>query len=151
MRRKDREIDNIEAIKILHKGEFGVLSMITKENKSYGIPLHFVFIDNQIYFHSAKKGKKIECLKNNNNVSFCVVGKTVLLPADYSAIFESVIASGIISNVEGEEKKEALMLLIEKYSNDFINEGEEYIKKYLNSVKVIKLSIESISGKARKQ
>ena len=39
MRRQDRQISESEAIEILQKGEFGVLSMCTPDSGGYGIPL----------------------------------------------------------------------------------------------------------------
>jgi uncharacterized protein len=42
------------------------------------------------------------------------------------------------------------MLIIEKYSGDYIWEGKEYINKLYEKVKVIKLSIDSMTAKARK-
>jgi hypothetical protein len=52
--------------------------------------------------------------------------------------------------MEGDEKQEALKQLIEKYSGNFIKEGKEYIEKLIEKVTVIKLTIESLNGKARK-
>lgn len=42
------------------------------------------------------------------------------------------------------------MLIIKKYSSDFIEEGVEYINRLYERVKVLKLSIETITGKSRK-
>jgi len=150
IRRQDRKISESEAIEILKKGEFGVLSMCTSDNKGYGIPLNFTFENNKIYFHCAIEGSKLNYLKNNNKVSFCVVGKTEILPSKFGTIYESAIAFGTTSEVEGEEKQEALTRIIEKYSGNYIQEGKEYINKLFDKVKVIKLSIESITGKSRK-
>lgn len=151
LRRQDRQISDNEAIEILQKGEYGVLSMCSPTNEGYGVPLSFVLVGNDIYFHCAAEGTKLRFLKENNKVSFCVVGNTKLLPSKLSTIYESAIVKGIATEVDGEEKREALMRITEKYSADFIEEGKESIKKHFNTVKVIKLSIESITGKARKQ
>jgi nitroimidazol reductase NimA-like FMN-containing flavoprotein (pyridoxamine 5'-phosphate oxidase superfamily) len=150
MRRQDRKISESEAIEILDKGEFGILSMCTINNEGYGIPINYAFKNNTIYFHCAPEGSKLDYLRNNNKASFCVVGKTELLPSKFGTIYESVIAAGKISEIEGTEKQDALMFLVEKYSADFIEEGKEYINKLYDKVKVIKLDIESITGKARK-
>ena len=151
MRRQDREISRSEVIGILQKGEYGVLSMCTPTNEGYGVPLNFVFYGNDIYFHCAPEGSKLEYLGNNNKVSFCVVGETKVLPASFGTLYESAIASGSAAEVEGTEKREALKQLIEKYSCDFVPEGNEYIDKFYDKVKVIKLRVDSITGKARKQ
>lgn len=151
MRRKDRRISKEEATKILLNGEYGVLSICTPTNEGYGIPLNYAFVDKNIYFHCAPDGSKIDFIKNNNKVSFCVVGRTEILPSEFGTIYESAIASGRISNVSDEEKREALMCIIQKYSGDYIQEGIEYIDKYYSRVHVLKLSIETLTGKARKQ
>jgi nitroimidazol reductase NimA-like FMN-containing flavoprotein (pyridoxamine 5'-phosphate oxidase superfamily) len=149
MRRQDRKISDGETMEILRKGEFGILSMITN-NGGYGIPLNFALKNNEIYFHCAIEGSKLDYLRNNNKVSFCVVGNTEVLPSKFGTMYESAIAFGSVTEVEGEEKHDALILIIEKYSGDYIHEGKEYIDKFYDKVKVIKLSIESISGKSRK-
>ena len=151
MRRKDREIDNSEAIDILGRGEYGVLSMCTPTGEGYGIPINYVVYNSDIYLHCAKEGSKLDYLRENNQVSFCVVGKTTVLPASFGTKYESVIASGTASEVEGAEKQEALEQFIQKYSKEFIPEGNEYIAKLLDRVCVIKLTVKSITGKARKQ
>jgi uncharacterized protein len=109
-------------------------------------------LDNhQIYFHCAAAGSKLDYLRNNNKVSFCVVGNTTVIPSDFGTLYESTIVSGTTSEVDGNEKREALKRIIEKYSADFITEGNEYIDKLYDRVSVIKLSIQSITGKARRQ
>jgi len=150
MRRQDRQISESEAIEILQKGEFGVLSMCTPDSGGYGIPLNYALKDKAIYFHCALEGSKLEYLRQNNRVSFCVIGRTNVLPSQFGTVYESAIAFGVAIEVEGEEKHEALMLFLEKYSADYIQEGTEYMIKAFKRVKVIKLSIETITGKARK-
>jgi len=149
MRRKDRELVLSEAIGILQNGEYGILSMCTPTNEGYGVPLNYVFFANAVYFHCALEGSKLEYLRKNNKVTFCVVGKTNVLPATFGTLYESVIVNGKTSEVDDDEKLEALIQIIKKYSADFIPEGKEYIDKLIDKVKVIRLTIESISGKAR--
>ena len=151
MRRQDRKITDNEALEILNKGEHGILSMSKGNNEAYGIPLNYVLKDNNIYFHCALEGSKLNYLKTNNKVSFCVVGKTELLPSKFSTIYESVIVAGEISDVEGEDKRNALLWIIEKYSLEHLQKAKKYIDNTFDEVKVIRLSITSISGKARKK
>lgn len=150
MRRQDRQITQQESIEILQKGEYGILSMCTPTNEGYGIPLNYAYDGNNLYFHCAKEGSKLDYLRNNPKVSFCVVGETKVMPSQFGTLYESVIVSGYTSEVEGTEKNEALKQLIEKYSGNFIKEGKEYIEKLIEKVTVIKLTIESLNGKARK-
>lgn len=150
MRRKDREIDFKEATILLSKGEYGILSTIGKNGQPYGIPLHYVYKDNSIYFHCARTGHKLENIRNNPNVSFCVVGKTNILPAEFSTEYESVIAFGVASEAQGEERSRALQWLIEKYSPGSVDEGKQYIEEQNNVTTVIKIEIGHISGKAQR-
>jgi len=151
MRRKDRKIDDDQALEILYRGEYGVLSMCTTGGEGYGVPLNYVLWNNNIYFHCAVEGSKLNYIKNNNKVSFCVTGNTEILPSEFGTIYESTVVSGSAFFVEGDEKREALMKLIEKYSADYIREGADYMDKFIDKIHVIKIAINSISGKSRKK
>lgn len=151
IRRQDRAIDEAETIAILQNSEFGVLSMCTEQNEAYGIPLNYVYFSGALYFHCAPEGAKLNHLRNNAKASFCVVGRTLILPSKFGTCYESAIAVGSISVAEGDEKQQALLQFIDKYSGDFKEEGKEYIAKLFDRVRVLKLTIQSLSGKARKQ
>lgn len=150
MRRKDRMITNTETLSILGKGEYGVLSAVSSDSEPYGVPLNYCLINECIYFHCAVEGKKIRNINNNPNVSFCVVGKTEVLPDKFGTHYESCIVQGLASEAFGEEKQLALEGLIHKYSENFVSEGLKYIEKLKDKTRVFKISIESISGKAKK-
>lgn len=149
VRREDRKVDTGEALKFLFDGEYGVLSLCN-DNKPYGIPINYCVMDNNIYFHCATEGKKIKCISKNQNASFCVVKSAKILPDKFATSYESVIVFGKINEVYGEHKREALVGLIKKYSLNFFESGIEYIEKLIDKTRVFKLSIENISGKARR-
>ena len=151
LRKQDRKLDDKESLEILRNGEYGVLSMCTEDQRGYGIPLNYTFVENEIYFHCAMEGAKIDYLRKNNRVSFCVVGNTQLLPGKFSTLYESVIVFGTASEIDGEEKRKALIHLIEKYSSDYIDEGLKYIDRAFDKTNMIKLSIQSFCGKGRKE
>lgn len=150
MRREDRRISHEEALEILKEGQYGILSMCTVNNEGYGIPLNYIFTENMIFFHCADEGSKLDYIRKNNKVTFCVVGNTKILPSKFSIIYESVIVSGSVSEIDGDEKHKALMRFVEKYSGNYIQEGKEHINRDFDNVKVLKLSVESVNGKARK-
>lgn len=150
MRRKDRLITNGETSSILEKGEYGILSTVSSDHGPYGVPLNYCLIDGCIYFHCALEGTKINNINNNPKVSFCVVGKTEVLPDQFGTKYESCIVQGLASESFGEEKQLALESLLHKYSENFFFEGLKYIEKLKDKTRVLKVSIESISGKARK-
>jgi nitroimidazol reductase NimA-like FMN-containing flavoprotein (pyridoxamine 5'-phosphate oxidase superfamily) len=150
MRRSDRSIPMTEALNLLQTGEYGVLSTVGEDGLPYGVPLSYVLIDQALYFHSAMEGHKLDNLTTQPNVSFCVVGNTQVLPARFTTAFESVIVMAKASEVFGSEKQVALEALIDKYSNAFKSEGLAYIEKAQGKTRVIKLTLESVSGKARR-
>lgn len=149
MRRKDRQITIHEAKLILENGEYGIFSTYDGQFP-YSVPVNYVYFNDCIYFHCAKEGHKLTNIELNPNVSFCVVGRTKLLPEKFSTIYESAILFGRASLVEGEEKRNALLELINKYSPDFIESGIEYINRTIDSTNVVKIEILHLTGKARK-
>jgi nitroimidazol reductase NimA-like FMN-containing flavoprotein (pyridoxamine 5'-phosphate oxidase superfamily) len=151
IRRKDRALDNASAFAVLKNSAYGVLSTADKDNQPYGIPVSYVVVDNSIFIHSATEGHKLENIMSNSKVSFCVVGKTKLLPDKFSTQYESAIVFGTASIVDGEnQKREAFKAILAKYSPDYMEAGETYIDKLFNQVVVIKVSIDHITGKSRK-
>lgn len=150
MRRSDRQISKSEAMIILEKCEYGILSLSSKAGEPYGIPVNFCYLDGKIYMHCAMEGFKIDLLAENPKVSFCVVGDTEVLPDSFGSKYESCIVSGVAAEAAGIEKKKALEGLIFKYSGDYVPEGMTYIEKLSGVTRVFGISINSISGKARR-
>ena len=150
MRRQDRKISDTDALELLKSTEYGVLSMVGLNGYGYGVPVNFVFLNNAIYFHCAHSGSKLENISQNNRVSFCAVGKTEPIPEKFSFRYESVIVFGQAVEISGQEKIDALIALIEKYSPDYIDSGKEYINKDANKSTVIKIAVEHFTGKARR-
>ncbi|WP_160675413.1 pyridoxamine 5'-phosphate oxidase family protein [Clostridium sp. C8-1-8] len=150
MRRKDREIEEMEIKEILDKGEFGVLSTIGDNGYPSIVPLSYVYIDNKIYFHSATEGEKLNNISQNNKVSFCVVSDTEVLPDKFSTRYRSVVVYGRASEVSGEVKEKVLFKIIEKYSKAFLEEGKLYIEKAKHRTRVIEIDIAKVTGKARR-
>jgi len=150
MRRSDRAIGADEARRLLETAEYGVLSTASLDGSPYGIPLNFSFVNDCIYFHCALEGKKISLLSANRKVSFCVVGRTEVLPEKFGTKYESVVAAGNVEELFEKDKREGLVLLLKKYSPDYIKEGIEYINSAFDKTKVFRISLESITGKARR-
>ncbi len=147
LRRKDKQISNEDARELLARAEYGVLSTAGADGQPYGIPLNYVYRDDILYFHCALAGHKLDNLRENSKVSFCVVEDVEVLPSDFSTNYVSVVAFGVASEAVGEERANGLLWLLEKYSPDYMEEGREYIKKMDKATKVIKIDVQHISGK----
>lgn len=59
IRRQDRLLDKENAYQLLQAGEYGVLSMCTKEGSAYGIPVNFVWdTQSSIYIYTLCPGRQ---------------------------------------------------------------------------------------------
>ena len=152
MRRSDRAIPKSDIDVILAKAEYGIISSIGANGYPYGVPISYVTMDEKIYFHcAADTGSKVENIRNNPKVCFTVVGYTEPLPEKFATIYESVIAFGTAKEVEDEVKKAALVKLIEKYSDAYMESGLRYIDKLFDKTSIFEISLEHITGKAHKK
>lgn len=150
MRKKARELTKEEGIRILESGEYGVLGTKDENGYPYTTPLSYVWMNQAIYFHCAYEGHKLDNIKNDDRVSFTVVGKTEVLPEKFSTIYESTIVFGNATIIDGEEKIKALKEFINKYSTGFEEKGNQYIMRALEKVCVVKVQVEKISAKGRR-
>lgn len=150
IRRIDRALSQSEAVEILKKGEYGILSTVSIDGQPYGVPVSYAYTRDVIYFHCAVEGHAVENLRSNNKVSFCVVGGTEVLPAKFGTKYESVIVFGKTFELTDEEKHNALLELLKKYSPRFMEEGLRYVESAIGKIRVYKVVVESITGKSRK-
>lgn len=152
MRRKDRALDQEEALKILIKGEYGILATVDGGGQPYGVPLSYAVKDNCIYYHSAiAGGSKHDNILNNKKVSFTVVGDTQVLPDKFGTLYESVIVFGEAAPVDDEEERlSAFRELLVKYCSGYLSEGEDAIKRTGAKAMVVKITINSMTGKGRR-
>ena len=150
LRRKERAIDETAAGELLERGEYGILSTSDRGGRPYGVPLSYCVLDGAIYFHCATHGHKLENLADNSQVSFCVVGETEVLPAQFATRYQSVVVSGEAAEVYQEEKQLALEGLVAKYSPEYHAEGVKYIEAVAARTRVFRIAIDAISGKARR-
>lgn len=153
IRRQDRCMDEDRSRQLLLECEHAVLSMVDSDGMPYGIPVNFVFErPGHLYIHCAPEGRKLQCLAYHPQVSMCMVGYTHVIASQFTTEYESVVLTGIArTSLSEEEKKHALMLLVEKYSPDFRREGGAAIRRSLHRTEVIRIDIENFSGKRKKK
>ncbi len=151
IRRQDRLLYEQRALELLKTSEYGFLSLADKEANPYGIPVNFVFEEqNSIYIHCAPEGKKLDVIRENNKVSFCVVGKVNLQPSKFSTEYESVVLKGEAHiNLPEQERKEALIMFVDKLSPQYKDMGIKYIEKSFHRTEIIRLDFTEYSGKSK--
>ena len=147
MRRFKQLLDEQATKEILNNETNGVLSLVDSDGEPYGVPISYAYDgDRNIYFHSAVKGHKIECIEADSRCSFCVVAQDLIVPDEFTTYFRSVIVKGRIHPVGShDEMMKGLLLLCDKYSPGIDPEGE--ISKCIRHVSVLRLDIDSMTGK----
>ena len=149
IRLPDRVVNDDKTIEIIKKGSYGVLSTIGEDGYPYGIPLNYTYFNKCICFHCAQEGHKLDNINFSNKVSFCVVTKSDVLGNEFDTDYESAIAFGKAAVItDDSEKRDILLSVLNKYSADYLKAGNNYMKKYWDETKVIKIRIEHLSGKA---
>jgi nitroimidazol reductase NimA-like FMN-containing flavoprotein (pyridoxamine 5'-phosphate oxidase superfamily) len=165
MRRKDREItDTSEKLEIIKNCKHCRLGL-SDDNIPYVIPLNYGYSygcngslpapDNgqlTLYFHSAKEGRKIDIIQKNNNACFEIDCDTKLVEGEnacnYSYEFKSIIGFGKIEMVESAgEKITGLNCIMKHQAGKDIK--FEYGENDLNSVLVLKMTVDEFTGKRK--
>ncbi|MDE6886133.1 MAG: pyridoxamine 5'-phosphate oxidase family protein [Helicobacteraceae bacterium] len=91
MRRKDRELDKLQALHIMKEAQYCTISSSADCVKDFkisdkaiqnpldyaifSIPISFVYDDNSIFIHTAKQGRKISFFNDESLVCLVFVGK----------------------------------------------------------------------------
>jgi hypothetical protein len=150
IKRAELALKNEDAAELLKDSSYGVLSTVGEDGYAYGIPLNFVYEDGAVYFHSALKGHKLDNISFNDKVSFCVIGENRVIPSNLSTRYKSVIVFGKSKELTGEEKRDALKLLVEKYAPAFRSSAFKHIETDFDSTAVFKITIEHMTGKYHK-
>ncbi len=146
---KERAVINEKLVETIKNGSYGVLSTIGEDGFPYGVPLNYTYFEDCICFHCALEGHKIENIEFNEKVSFCVVTKSEIMSRKFDTNYKSTIVFGRAITVEDEtEKSNILLSLIKKYSRSYLTAGKNYMKKYWDETRVVKIKINHLSGKA---
>ena len=147
--RKNKALSKEECLSILEEQKRGVLSVIGDEGYPYGMPLNHFYDkeDGKLYFHSAQFGHKVDSIKKDARVSYCVMNKGELDKDGWSLHVQSVIVFGKAFIVEDKEK---IIDICKKLSYKF-GQDDAWIKKEieidLHRTLVFGVDIEYMTGK----
>jgi len=151
----DKDIIN----EVLDKAEYGTLALC-HDNDPYAVPLNFVRIEKNIYFHGALKNKKMKMLEQNPHVSFSVVESYSIIASFFSSteglacpathFFKSVSIDGVAEVVENREEKammfEAMMQKLQP-EGGYKDFSDEAYDKALKATAVVKIVPSTVSCK----
>ena len=128
--RKKQQLSDEQCKEILTRELRGVLSVQGDDGYPYGLPINHYYCpeDGKIYFHSGKRGYKIDAIKRCDKACFTVYDHgTPIETSDWALYINSVIVFGRIEVIEDRETiyKMARELTL-KFTDD-----EEYIQHEL--------------------
>lgn len=172
MRRKDREMDETFALALIDRADFGVLSVNDLESPM-SVPLSIVRDGEDLYFHSAREGRKVELFKEGTLATIVFVGHVEvpnlyseeileksaqdesqfykLISSVFTTEFESTIVTGPLFEVTADvDKEQALRLICQKYTPDKMRFFDLAIQSGMHRTRIYRLRIEHVSAKRKK-
>lgn len=155
MRRKDREVTDMEEIRQI-LDEFKVCRLgLVDDGKPYIVPMNMAYdLDDgelSIYFHCAKDGRKIDVIQKNPKVGFEMDQEIELVegnaPCQYSYRYVSVMGTGTVKIVEDEQEKvSALTKIMKQQTGKDFTEFKEN-PELLSAVCILRVDAEEYSCK----
>lgn len=149
MRKADREITDVKDIEaVLRSQRVCRLGMIS-DGRAYVVPVNYGYESGALYFHSARKGKKIEALAQNPEVCFEVDADVSVvageLPCQYTTQYRSVIGFGrAVFLDDPEDKLHGLRVIMRAHGGP----GEGFVPEIVEVTAVVRVEIESMTGKS---
>ena len=147
--RKNQSLETQKIIEILKSEKRGVLSVHGDNGYPYGLPINYWYNEENgcLYFHSGKKGHKIDAISFDNRVSFCVYDEGFRRNGERALNISSVIVFGKMYVIEDEKKAlEIYRKLSAKFTSD-IDYIDSEIEKFAKSTLCFELKPEHITGK----
>jgi uncharacterized protein len=148
MRRPEKQIENPVLIdEIIKQGRELSLAMIDGD-RPYVIRMNYGYENNAIYLHCARKGKKLDCIRNNPNVCFEISEVMERIDGEkacqWSTHFRGLIGRGTAHIIDDRDEK------IKGYDvlmGHFGGPTGHYDERNLKGSLVIRIDIEELTGK----
>ena len=148
MRRKDRERDFEFGLKVIDECEYGTVAIQGAE--PYCLPLSIVRVGEDLYFHCALEGKKLDLLRKNNAVWVSFVGENLAATDDFTTYFRSAMVKGTASEVTEEaEKIAALRALCEKLTPGHMPAFDSEVARSFAVTGIWKIHMDEITAKEK--
>lgn len=147
--RKNKQLSTEDCIAILKTQTRGVLSVNGDHGYPYGMPMNHWYDEasGNLYFHCGKGGHRLDALRQDDRVSFCVFDEGYRLPDEWALNVKSVIVFGRIRVIDDVDKvKTVTAQLSRKFTQD-----ETYIQTeidtYAHKTLLLELIPEHLCGK----
>jgi hypothetical protein len=151
IRRRDRALSEAEALTLLQEAEWGVLATVDEAGWPYAVPVNHGVVGRELIIHCATVGHKLANLAFNPKVSYCAVTLAEPLPLELATRYESVIVFGQAQVLtDAAEKRAALRALGLRFAPEHPDLVEREIDKDLAHTTVVRVTLERVTGKARR-
>lgn len=148
MRRKDRERDREFALAVIDECEYGTVAIQGEE--PYCLPLSLVRVGEELYFHCALEGKKLDLLRKNNAVWVSFVGDNTAAQDDFTTYFRSTMVRGTAAEVTDDgEKVAALRALCQKLTPAHMPHFDSEVARSFAVTGIWKIHMDEITGKEK--
>lgn len=149
IRKKRNEIGIDAAKDLLARSRRGVLAVNGDDGYPYAIPINFLYDGgrNQIIFHGARAGHKVDSLKRSGKVCFTVFGNETIKDEPWAPYMQSTVVFGrchLIDNPE-ENIRYVRQFAMKYYPDPAL--VEEEIMRSGRAVQMFVIDIEHMSGK----
>lgn len=149
MRRKKQALSKEDCNAVLNRGTSGILALAGDDGYPYAVPISYVYDGERLYFHCARSGHKLDAIRRNAKVSFCVIDQDQTVPEEYTSYFRSVIVFGTMRILKDDsEKRTAVEKLALKYAPDDTEENRRIaIERDWKPLCMLEMHIDHMSGK----
>jgi len=154
MRRTDRERDRAFAYDVIDHCEYGVAAFAPGEGEPYCLPLSLVRVGDELFFHCALQGRKLDLLRADPRV--CVTFVTGTQPhyipeeLNYTTYFRSAVVTGRAYEVtDPEQKTGALRALCQKLLPADMADFDRAVSRSLPATLVWGIHMEEAVGKEK--
>ena len=148
LRRKKQLLSEQKTLRVLEEGKTGIVGVLGDDGYPYTVPINYVSLEDKIYFHSAKKGHKVDAIAKEPKVSMTVVEKDDVVSREFTTYFRSIQLFGKAYVVEDEaERNVAFRALCEKFSGADMDRYDEIMSKEAAAAAIVRIDIEHITGK----
>ena len=149
MRRSPQALSKEEITEVLIKETRGVLSVQGDDGYPYGVPINHYYDEEtgKLYFHGADFGHRVDAIKRDPKVSYCVYGQEYQKEGDWAKYVKSVIVFGKAELIEDQEEIiKWSRALCDKFpcTKEYI---ETEIEKDAKRTLCFAINIENINGK----
>ncbi len=149
MRRQPQALSREESMELLKTETRGVMSVQGDDGYPYGFPINHYYDEeaNRIYIHGASFGHRVDAVKRDPKVSYCVFGQDTQKEGDWAKYVKSVIVFGKAELIEDQDE----VIRISRKLCDKFPCPPEYVEheiaKDAKRTLIIAIEIENMNGK----